>query len=286
MTALAGRIRVRIRVRVPGDRAVGGCVALAGAVLLAGWPAAAAAHVGGPPPSDAPYYQTALTGITPRPAGVAASVAANGEWVQLTVTVPTEVVVVSGYGGEPYLRVTSTTVWQNDISPTRYLNQSLFVDTSALNGKPGSAAPEWRRVGTRGVVRWHDHRIHWMGVGRPPTVAADPTHRHLIGDWTIPASVGTERFTIRGTLSWIGKPTQVFGMPPRIAVALLLATCVGLLLTAVVVRSARRPAAAAGRPAQPATWPPLPHDERGGSRVTERSAGAGDPDRERSPGRR
>jgi hypothetical protein len=60
-------------------------------------------------------------------------------------------------------------VWQNDLSATGYLNQSLFVDTSALNGKPASAAPTWRRTAPAGTVRWHDHRIHWMGVSRRRT---------------------------------------------------------------------------------------------------------------------
>jgi hypothetical protein len=147
-------------------------------------------------------------------------------------------VIVGGYGGEPYLRVTTAGVWQNDLSATGYLNQSLFVDTSALNGKPASAAPTWRRTGLAGTARWHDHRIHWMGVSRPPGVAADPSHRHLIGNWTIPARAGPKRFTIRGTLNWIGKPDQMLGMP----------TGIGVLLTVVLIGSVRRLGAGPGRP--------------------------------------
>jgi hypothetical protein len=222
-------------------------------VLLAGGPSAALAHVGGPPPSDAPYYETLPTGITPLPTGVTAQVASNGDWIELTVTGPVEV-VVGGYG-EPYLRVTAAGVWQNDLSATGYLNQSLFVDTSALNGTPASTAPTWRRTGLAGTARWHDHRIHWMGVSRPPGVAADPSHRHLIGNWTIPARAGPERFTIRGTLNWIGKPDQLFGMPSGIAVALLLATGIGVLLTMVLLGSARRLGARSGHPPLRSTPP-------------------------------
>jgi hypothetical protein len=83
-------------------------------------------------------------------------------------------------------------------------------------------------------------------------VAADPSHRHLIGDWTIPARAGPERFTIRGTLNWIGKPNQMLGMPTGIAVALLLATGIGVLLTVVLTRSARR-LGRSGRPPHPST---------------------------------
>jgi hypothetical protein len=213
--------------------------ALAVLLLVAGWPAPAFGHLAGPPPSDAPYYETALTGIAPQPPGVTARVAANGDWIELTDTGAAEV-VVSGYGGEPYLRVTAAGVWQNDLSPTGYLNQSLFVDTAAITGKPASVAPSWRRIGHTGTVRWHDHRIHWMGVSRPPTVAADPTHRHLIGDWLVRGRAGATQFEIRGTLSWIGKPSRVLGMPALIAVALSVVAGAGVLLTVLLVGSARR----------------------------------------------
>jgi len=222
-------------------------------VLLAGSPSAATAHVGGPPPSDAPYYQTLLTSITPRPAGVTAQVASSGDWIELTVTGPEEV-IVSGYGGEPYLRITAGGVWQNDLSATGVLNESLFVDAAALTGTRATAAPTWRRTGPTGTVRWHDHRIHWMGVSRPPNVAADPIHRHLIGRWTIAARAGREPFTIDGTLNWIGKPRLFLGMPPRIALALTLGACVAALLTMAVLHTGRRrsPYPPSRTPARPA----------------------------------
>src|SRR5205823_3107214 len=139
-----------------------------------------------------------------------------GDWIELTVA-GRQQVVVSGYGGEPYLLLTRSGVWQNDLSPTVYLNQSLFVDTSALAAAPSSAAASWRRVAQTGTARWHDHRIHWMGIARPPTVAGDPTHRHAIGPWSVRARAGATPFEVHGTLNWIGKPSQVLGMPLSIA---------------------------------------------------------------------
>jgi hypothetical protein len=45
-----------------------------------------------------------------------------------------------------------------------------------------------------------------MGQTQPPPVAADPTHAHLVDDWTVHATAAGMPFEIRGTLSWIGKP--------------------------------------------------------------------------------
>jgi hypothetical protein len=236
VTVLAPRARPRSGTLVRAG-------AVAAVVLLVARPAPALAHLSGPPPSDAPYYQTLLTGITPRLPGIAARVGSNGDWIEMTVS-GRQQVVVSGYGGEPYLLLTGTGVWQNDLSPTVYLNQSLFVDTSALTAARSSAAPHWRRIAAAGTARWHDHRIHWMGVSRPPSVAADPSHRHAIGDWSVRARAGATPFEVRGTLTWIGRPDQVLGMPLTIAVTLCGVAVVGLVLTWFLVLRARRAEAA------------------------------------------
>ena len=220
------------------------------ALAQASWPSAASAHVGGPTASDAPYYQTLLTGISPLPAGVSAQVAANGDWIELTANGPAEV-VISGYGGEPYLRVAASGVWQNDLSATTYLNQSLFVDAAALNHTSGSAAPAWRRISQGGTARWHDHRIHWMGVGRPANVVGDPAHPHVIGSWTIPARAGQEPFMIRGTLNWTGKPNQLLGIPTSTAVPLVAAAGILVAITMTVSRTGRRLSRRRSTPAPP-----------------------------------
>jgi hypothetical protein len=102
---------------------------------------------------------------------------------------PTTVVVL-GYTGEPYLRITSTSVEENQLSPTVYINRSLFADAVPTSQTAGSVAPAWARTANTGTVRWHDHRIHWMGQARPPAVVADPRHAHQIGSWTVHATAG------------------------------------------------------------------------------------------------
>jgi hypothetical protein len=175
-------------------------------------PGAAAAHgANGQPIPDAAYYRTELTAGQSLPAGVAARVDPAGEWLELVSTSRTDVVIL-GYTREPYLRLHSGVVEQNQLSPTTYINRSLFAD-SLPSGEPAKLAPAWHQIGTDGVARWHDHRIHWMGQSRPPMVQSDPTHPHLVGSWTVHATADGTPFTITGTLTWIGKPASGPSLP-------------------------------------------------------------------------
>lgn len=196
-------------------RLVAGCprplAGLAGAVLvsmcvLIGPPSAAAlAHGGGAPIPDAVYYRTGFSDVAPTPAGVTVRVDPAGEWIELTNVGPA-VVVILGYTREPYLRVTSSVVEENQLSQTTYINQSLFADAIPSGQDSGTVAPAWNQIGTNGAVRWHDHRIHWMGQSRPPVVDSDPGRPHTIGSWTVHATADNVPFDIHGDLQWIGKP--------------------------------------------------------------------------------
>ena len=191
---------------------------LASTVLLAGLlaalaalPAAPAAAHGSGPVSDAPYYETTLTGVDSPPRGVSFRVDQAGEWIELTSTSPAGIVVL-GYLGEPYLRVTPAGVEENTLSPTVKINQSLFTDALPQGAPPGKTDPVWKRTSATPSVRWHDHRIHWMGGARPPKVAADPVRAHLIGQWTVYAQAAGQPVTVHGTLRWTGKPDDPFGV--------------------------------------------------------------------------
>jgi hypothetical protein len=180
-------------------------VAVGFAAALAVAPAApAVAHGGGPRIPDAAYYRTALAGDNALPSGVTASVDPAGEWLQVAYTGPAEIIVL-GYSREPYLRLNAIGAQENALSPTTYLNKAGFAELPA-NTQTADVAPAWQPIASTGRVRWHDHRIHWMGQTQPPPVAADPTHSHLVSDWTVHATAAGLPFEIRGTLSWIGKP--------------------------------------------------------------------------------
>ncbi|MEU2616339.1 hypothetical protein ABZ570_32980 [Micromonospora sp. NPDC007271] len=210
-----------------------------GAVLIvaAGPAAPAAAHGGGQPIPDAAYYRADLDAVTPPPPGVRVRVDPGGEWIEITNSGPAEVVVL-GYSREPYLRITATTVQENQLSQTTYLNRSLFADTLPAGQDPAALAPAWQTIGSRGTARWHDHRIHWMGQARPPAVKADPGHPHPVGGWTVHATAGGQPFTISGQLRWLGKPGEGGAQIPQWL--LLALEAVGIVVLAGVGLMTRR----------------------------------------------
>jgi hypothetical protein len=207
-------------------------------------PAPAGAHPPAQQIPDAPYYRTEIPdGATPSTAGVSVRVDPAGEWLELANAGPATVVVL-GYTGEPYLRITATGAEENQLSQTTYLNRALFADSVPTGQSGSSVAPAWKQIGTTGTARWHDHRIHWMGRDRPPIVAADPTHPHLVGNWTVHATADGTPFEIHGALRWLGKPATAERASP--AQAWLLTLLAGMtvvvgVLTIALIRARRRP---------------------------------------------
>ncbi|MEO6703703.1 MAG: hypothetical protein ABI140_14750 [Jatrophihabitantaceae bacterium] len=184
-----------------------GALTVAATLLLAAstMPSAAAHGFNGAPIPDAAQYLSAITAISPATAGVSASIDPRGEWIEVTNSSATPLVVL-GYSGEPYLRLDRTGVAQNAYSPSVALNQALFaqVTTSAEN-----LPPYWQQLHTGTAARWHDHRIHWMGASRPPNVAAHPALAQLVGNWTVQLTQAGKPITISGTLSWLSlKPRR------------------------------------------------------------------------------
>jgi len=166
-----------------------------------------AAH-GSTPVPDSAYYRAHLTAVTPHLPDISATVDPHTEWIEITYTGATEALIY-GYTHEPYLRITAGGVEENQLSPATYINRSMFADLPNGTTTQPNTAPAWLLTSTTHTARWHDHRIHWMGQTRPHDVAADPSHAHLVGTWTIHAIADNSPFDIRGTLDWIGKPNTV-----------------------------------------------------------------------------
>jgi hypothetical protein len=99
------------------------------------------------------------------------------------------------------LQITASGVAENQYSPTLQLNQSLFADLSQLGAS--TLPPLWRQTSAGHLVRWHDHRIHWMSAERPPAVKAQPKVGRVVGPWTIHMILGSQPVDIVGTLSWL-----------------------------------------------------------------------------------
>jgi hypothetical protein len=146
-------------------------------------------------------YRTTVTGLTPALPGLTATSQANGEAITVSNTSATPV-IVEGYQGEPYLKVTSSGVWQNDLSPAVYLNKEQTIGSIPSDAGAGKQ-PHWTQVSDGPRAQWHDHRIHWMGAAEPPSVSADPGEPHLISTWHIPLQVGTGKGTITGALRYV-----------------------------------------------------------------------------------
>jgi hypothetical protein len=202
----------RVAVRASRARRARGCAAAVlscAAVLL---PADAAAARGlAQQVSDAAFYRTELSAVEPTPAGVTVRVDPGGEWIEMTATGPSEIIVL-GYTGEPFLRIAAGVVEENQLSPTTFLNRRQFADSIPTGQGNAAAVPIWTQIASTGTARWYDHRIHWMGQGRPPPVNADPRHPHPVGTWAVDATAAGFPFEIRGTLRWLGKPASADGV--------------------------------------------------------------------------
>lgn len=226
-------------------------VAVAAVVVLAGVlvsPGAAAAH-GSQPAPDAVYYRSALSVVEPASAGIAIRVDPGGDWIELATTGPAEVVVL-GYLREPYLRIKAGLVEENQLSQTTYLNHSLFADSLPSSQGSADQGPSWKQIGSKGTVRWHDHRIHWMGATRPPAVQSDPGRPHLVGEWTMHATTAGVPFEIRGTLSWLGRPSNPSWLPQWLLWVLEAGAAAAFIGVLLPVALARRPESA-----RPNGWP-------------------------------
>lgn len=107
-------------------------------------------------------------------------------------------VIVNGYQHEPYLKFADGNVYENDSSPTTYVNKESTPPAHAA----ANADPEWvLQVGGPGWT-WHDHRTHWMASEPPAAVRRDEHARHHIFDWVVDGTLDGRPFQIDGSLDW------------------------------------------------------------------------------------
>jgi hypothetical protein len=177
-------------------------------------------------------YATPAGAVTPRPTNdrsqmtavepggvVDARIIGGDSLIEITVRAGHEV-VVSGYGGEPYLRVQPDgSVQVNHRSAAVSLNRSRESDPGTLSA-PLPADADWQPFGSSGTASWHDHRIH----------AGDGTDLTAPLDWTIPITVDGAPGLISGRLERLPAPSPL----PALLGALALAA-------AILVASRRRP---------------------------------------------
>ena len=163
-------------------------------------PAVASAHQG-----DS-NYRSEITSITPAGAaeGLQMEVQNFDDHVEL-VNRTGKTVVIKGYDGEPYVRISADGLVEVNLnSPSHYLNEDRYADVELPARADAEAEPEWQEVDETGRYIWHDHRSHYMGVGIPSQVK-DESKEQVVFDYSIPVEVDGTPVEAAGTLTWVGK---------------------------------------------------------------------------------
>ena len=144
-------------------------------------------------------YRTSITSVEPALPGLTVRTADLAGTLELSYTPSgttpgatpgNDAVVVLGYEGEPYLRISARGVERNEHSPATYLNQDRYARTPLPADADAKAAPRWVLISTGHTVRWHDHRTHWMDPTPPDAVRAHPDAVNVIfPEWKVPLQV-------------------------------------------------------------------------------------------------
>jgi hypothetical protein len=189
----------------------------------------ASAHQGNP------NMESIITGVTPKTPGISLQVLNRDDRFELTNHSKQDVLLL-GYQDEPYARVLADgTVEQNVNSPAYYLNDDRYANAEVPPTATAKATPRWKVLDRTGSFQWHDHRMHYMGKGTPPSVK-DKAQRQKIQDYTIPISIGSTKGAITGAYWW--SPQKDGGPPTGAIVALILIVLAGG--AAIVVTRRRR----------------------------------------------
>ena len=148
-------------------------------------------------------------------------------------------VVVQGYSHDPYLRLGGDgSVAVNTRSPAYYLNNDRYANAKVPASAKAGAAPQWKPVSKTGRYEWHDHRMHYMGTGRPAKIK-DPSVRQTVFDWAVPVDRGRRAArAINGRLLWT--PREEPGLPLGAIFALAALVIAGCIVVVVVRLRGRR----------------------------------------------
>jgi hypothetical protein len=169
--------------------------AAAAALVLA---APAAAH--GPTATQSGYVSN-VNAVLPNVLGLSANVIGGDVWLRVSNYSGKEIVIL-GYQGEPYLRFHKDEVFQNERSPTAYVNRYRGLHARVPSTANASAPPSWKKVADGASYRWRDHRIYWVRQEKPPGVEAHPDLIQRVFNWNVPGRADGKRFTITGILGY------------------------------------------------------------------------------------
>ena len=154
-------------------------------------PVPAAAHIVGTggSPTD---YRTTVTAIRPAVSTVTVTVGLGGQWVRIT-NQGAAAVVVRGYHGEPFLRLSGNQVQANELSATAA--KTVQTQGAVASADP-TAEPRWVRLQSGNSATWTDARITAPSASGP----ADTS-------WTLPLAVDGQQVTVAGTTGRVPPPS-------------------------------------------------------------------------------
>ena len=181
-----------------------------------------------------PNFRSEIDSVRPSVPGVGFEILNYDSDVELVVE-DGHKVLIYGYENEPFARVLPDgTVQKNRRSPATYLNVDRYAESSVPKIADPNAPPDWETVDRNGVLRWHDHRAHYMAKDTPPQVE-DESKRTKVFEYEIPLRIDGRPGAIEGTLFWVG-PADAPKTPFLVAgVAVLL-----LGVAAVLIARRRR----------------------------------------------
>ncbi|HVU72498.1 MAG TPA: hypothetical protein VHE83_06020 [Mycobacteriales bacterium] len=162
-------------------------------------------------------FHTVVTGVAPATPGLTVRAVEDGSRLELTNATGREVIVL-GYQGEPYLRLTPTAaataadpagVYENETSSTTYLNRSRQYGAIPPTANDKGEPVRWKQIGRvradgATVVRWHDHSAHYMSSD--VTLPGPRSQRQVVFDWDAKLTVAGAPVTVTGQLVWVPGP--------------------------------------------------------------------------------
>ncbi len=152
-------------------------------------------------PAEPTNYESTVLDVQPATSDVTFEVIGGDAFISATVA-PGHELIVPGYFGEPYLRMTADgTVFANQNSRALYINQDRYADVTVPDGFQDGADPDWIEVGEGGTYAWHDHRTHWMSKDLPPSISGSETE--TIFPWQISVVLDGEEIVVTGELTWL-----------------------------------------------------------------------------------
>ena len=141
--------------------------------------------------------ESIVASVEPANAGVKVDIVGGDAFVRVRVE-PGHTLEMNGYYDEPFLRIDADgTVSVNERAETFRISATRYGTGAALGDEaPEHGEPDWVVSSRNGTHLWHDHRVHWMGVGTPPTIDRDG----LVQQWAIAMTIDGESTVVSGGL--------------------------------------------------------------------------------------